>query len=62
MSYENAPVTLTHARSYVCGERSSGKRELEGNLKQTLKTVAALFRAPEEKSPNFAMLNRGREY
>ncbi len=62
MSYENAPVMLTHGRHYVCGSQPSGNREAEGDLKQTLKTVSALFKAPEGKSVDFSMINRGRDY
>lgn len=52
MSYENAPVMLAHGRHFVCGSQPSGSREAEGDLKQTLKAVAALFKTPEEKSVN----------
>ena len=55
MSYENAPVELTHGLP-------AGSREAEGDLKQTLKAVAALFKAPEEKPVNFSMIARGRDY
>ena len=58
MSYENAPVELTHGHYYTCG----GSREAEGDLKQTLKAVAALFKAPKEKPVNFSMIARGRDY
>ena len=37
---------------FVCGSQPSGSREAEGDLKQTLKAVAALFKTPEEKSVN----------
>lgn len=53
MSYENAPVELTHGHYYTCGGLPAGSREAEGDLNQTLKAVAALFKAPEEKPVNF---------
>ncbi len=72
MSYENAPVKLTHGHYYTCGGLPTGSRtcgglptgsrEAEGDLKQTLKAVAALFKAPEEKPVNFSMIARGRDY
>jgi len=62
MSYENAPVELTHGHYYICGGLPAGSREAEGDLKQTLKAVAALFKAPEEKPVNFSMIARGRDY
>ena len=40
MSYENAPVELTHGHYYTCGGLPAGSREAEGDLKQTLKAVA----------------------
>ena len=62
MSYESAPVMLAHGRHFVCGSQPSGSREAEGDLKQTLKAVAALFKTPEEKSVNLSLINRGRDY
>lgn len=62
MSYENAPVKLTHGHYYTCGGLPTGSREAEGDLKQTLKTVTALFKASEEKPVNFSMIARGRDY
>lgn len=61
MSYENAPVKLTHGHYYTCGGLPTGSCEAEGDLKQTLKTVAALFKVSEE-TVNFSMIARGRDY
>lgn len=62
MSYENAPVKLTHGHYYTCGGLLAGSREAEGDWEQTLKAVAALFKAPGEKPVDFSMIARGRDY
>lgn len=65
MSYENAPVKLTHGHYYTCGTcgvLSTGSCEAEGNLEQMLDAVAALVKVSGEKPVNFSMIARGRDY